>query len=237
MLFSLQHAARRIFLPLIDFFYPPVCLCCNKLLPDGREHVCEQCWNSIRRVEKDLELYQETRGKLLASGTIDDLVASFVFEKEGSFQHIAHGLKYAGVQSLGIELGRRLGGVINDWGLRADYLVPIPLHKRKLRERGYNQAELIARGVGAETRIPVRADLVHRNRFTQTQTALSMEERHKNVKGAFEIRSLDESVIKDKTFILIDDVITTGATIEACGHELREEGATCIIAASSALAQ
>jgi len=188
-------------------------------------------------VERGLELYQETRAKLLASGAIDELVASFVFEKEGSFQHIAHALKYSGVQSLGIELGRRLGGVINDWGLRADYVVPIPLHKRKLRERGYNQAELIARGVSAATGIPVRSGIVGRKRFTQTQTALSLEERQKNVKDAFELKVSDFSEVRDKTFVLIDDVITTGATIEACGRELREAGATCIIAASSALAQ
>jgi ComF family protein len=237
MFTSLHRTARRIFLPLLDFFYPPVCLACNKLMPDGRDHVCEECWSSIRTVQKDLALYQETRGKLLASGVIDDLAASFVFEKEGSFQHIAHALKYSGIQSLGLELGRRLGEVINAWDLRADALVPIPLHKRKLRERGYNQAELIARGVSSVTKIPVRAGLVGRKRFTQTQTALSSEERQKNVKGAFELNVSDFSQIRDRTFILIDDVITTGSTIEACARELRRAGAVRVIAASSALAQ
>jgi ComF family protein len=237
MFASLNQTARRVFLPLLDFFYPPVCLSCNQLLPDGRQHVCDQCWNSIQRVERSLELYQETRGKLFASGAVDELVASFVFEKGGSFQHIAHALKYSGVQSLGIELGHRLGGVIIDWGLRADYVVPIPLHKRKLRERGYNQAELIARGVSVATSIPVKTGIVLRKRFTQTQTALSLEERQKNVKDAFELRVSDFSDIRDKAFILVDDVITTGATIEACGRELRQAGASCIIAASSALAQ
>jgi ComF family protein len=237
MFTSLHRTARRIFLPLLDFFYPPVCLACNKLMPDGRDHVCEECWSSIRTVQKDLALYQETRGKLLASGVIDDLAASFVFEKEGSFQHIAHALKYSGIQSLGLELGRRLGEVINAWDLRADALVPIPLHKRKLRERGYNQAELIARGVSTSTKIPVRAGLVGRKRFTQTQTALSSEERQKNVKGAFELNISDFSQIRDRTFILIDDVITTGSTIEACARELRRAGAVRVIAASSALAQ
>jgi ComF family protein len=237
MFTSLHRTARRIFLPLLDFFYPPVCLACNKLMPDGRDHVCEECWSSIRTVQKDLALYQETRGKLLASGVIDDLAASFVFEKEGSFQHIAHALKYSGIQSLGLELGRRLGEVINAWDLRADALVPIPLHKRKLRERGYNQAELIARGVSTSTKIPVRAGLVGRKRFTQTQTALSSEERQKNVRGAFELNISDFSQIRDRTFILIDDVITTGSTIEACARELRRAGAVRVIAASSALAQ
>ena len=77
----LHRTARRVILPLLDFFYPPVCLSCNKLMADGLERVCEECWSSIRTVHKDLELYQETRGKLLASGGIDDLAASFVFEQ------------------------------------------------------------------------------------------------------------------------------------------------------------
>ena len=237
MLSPLQHGIRRVFLPLLDFFYPPVCPSCNKLLPDGQQHVCEECWNSIRTVDQHLGLYQETRSKLLASGVIDDLVASFVFEKEGAFQHVAHALKYSGVQSLGIELGRRLGAVINDWGLRADCLVPVPLHKQKLRERGYNQAELIARGVSVATGIPVNARIVLRKRFTQTQTALSLEERQKNVKDAFGLRDSIFVQISGRSFILIDDVITTGATVEACARELRRAGASRIVAASSALAQ
>lgn len=206
-------------------------------MTDGQEHVCEDCWSSIRKVQRDLDLYRETRAKLLASGVIDDLAASFVFEKEGSFQHIAHALKYSGIQSLGIELGRRLGEVINMWDIRADALVPIPLHKRKLRERGYNQAEMIARGVSTWTKIPVATRLVTRQRFTQSQTNLSLEERQKNVSDAFGLNVSDSSEVRDKTFILIDDVITTGATIEACGRELRRAGASRIIAASSALAQ
>ena len=230
-------AFRGLTNSILDFFYPPVCLSCRKLLIDGQRHVCEQCWDSIEPIRRDLELYQETRHKLCVSGTVDELVAAFVFEKEGAFQHIAHALKYSDYQSLGVELGKRLGGVVNAWGVGGDYLVPIPLHRRKLRERGYNQAELIARGLSEVTNIPVRADLVRRKKFTQTQTMLSLEERKKNLDDAFEVRASDLSEIRGKTFILIDDIITTGATIESCGRELRAAGATRLIAASSALAR
>jgi ComF family protein len=126
---------------------------------------------------------------------------------------------------------------MNVWGVTGDYLVPIPLHRRKLRERGYNQAELIAGGMCEVTGIPVRSDLVRRMKFTQTQTMLSLEERKKNMDDAFEVRASELRQIKGKTVILIDDIITTGATIESCGRELRQAGATKIIAASSALAQ
>jgi ComF family protein len=230
--------AGRVFLrSILDFIYPPLCVSCSKLLVDGEKLVCEECWRSVQIVHLDLGLYQETRSKLVASGVVDDLVSAFVFTKEGALQHIAHALKYTGYQSIGLELGRRVGSVILAQKIQADYIVPIPLHTRKLRERGYNQAELIARGASEVTGIPVRADLVRRSRFTQSQTTLSIDERKKNVEDAFEIDPRKGDAIEGRSFILLDDVITTGATIEACGRALREAGASHVIAASSALAQ
>jgi ComF family protein len=229
-------AFRGLTNSILDFFYPPVCLSCRKLLIDGQRHVCEQCWDSIEPIRRDLELYQETRHKLCVSGTVDELVASFVFEKEGAFQHIAHALKYTGFQSIGIELGKRVGGIMNSWNVRADCLIPIPLHKRKLRERGFNQAELIARGASEVAGIPLRTDLVRRKKFTQSQTTLSLEERNKNVDDAFEIVPYRSAEVENKSFIVIDDVITTGSTILACANALRTAGAARIVAASAALA-
>jgi len=237
MLRTLTNVSSRFFTPLLDFFYPPTCLSCGILLSDGERHVCSTCWASIKLVHPGLELYLDTRAKLLASRMIDDLVAAFVFEKEGTFQHIAHALKYTGFQSIGLELGKKVGEAMNSWRVRADCLIPIPLHRRKLRERGFNQAELIACGASAITGIPVCADLVRRTRFTQTQTTLSLDERAKNVKDAFEIVPDGMPVVRGKSCILIDDVITTGSTIVACAHQLRAAGAERVIAASSALAE
>lgn len=237
MLRTLARVSNRLFTPFLDFFYPPTCLSCGALLSDGQRHVCSGCWDSIQLVRPELELYQETRAKLLASGMIDDLVAAFVFEKEGAFQHIAHALKYTGFQSIGFELGKKVGEAMNSWGVRADLLVPIPLHRRKLRERGFNQAELIARGASALTGIPVRTDLIWRTKFTQTQTTLSLDERAKNVRDAFEIPAEGTPSVQGKACILVDDVITTGSTIVACARELRAAGAKRTIAVSSALAE
>ena len=146
-------------------------------------------------------------------------------------------MKYEGFEKLGVWLGRELGRAIGSAGQRADGLIPIPLHKRKFRERGYNQAELIARGVSEEIGIPVRTDLVRRWRFTETQTQLSLEQRQKNMEDAFEIVSDNQTEVSGKEYLIVDDVITTGATITSCARELVGAGALRVIAASSALAR
>lgn len=233
----LRSAYRFIVTPFLDFVFPPICVSCNQVLSDSSQRVCDKCWNSIQRVTRDHPLYLETRAKLTESGTVSDLVSEFVFEKEGAFQHVAHALKYSGYESVGRELGRRIGVTMKEWGISADGLIPIPLHKVKQRERGYNQAELIARGISKSTGIPVRTDLVHRKKHTQTQTQLSLEERRINVEDAFEIDRRSLPALADKTFILVDDVITTGATIQACARELIRAGSSTVIAASAALAQ
>ncbi len=233
----LRSAYRLLVAPFIDFVFPPLCVVCNRVLSDGAQRVCDNCWNSIQRVSRDLPLYCDTRAKLLESGTVCDLVSVFVFEKEGPFQHIAHALKYRGYESVGIELGRRIGLTVNEWGLAADGLIPIPLHRVKRRERGYNQAELIAKGISQSTGIPLRTDIVRRKRHTQTQTQLNLEQRQANMEGAFEVNHAPSASVAGRTLILVDDVITTGATIESCARELRKAGASAVIAASAALAQ
>jgi ComF family protein len=218
---------------LLDFFYPPSCLSCQSPRQEGQSHVCSGCWQRIGKVHSSHELYVETHTKLLETSLVDGLIAVFVFEKDGVFQHIAHALKYEGYESLGLELGKRLGESILGSGQKADGLLPIPLHKRKLRERGYNQAELIALGASEVSGIPVRSDILRRQKYTQTQTKLTIEERMKNMQDAF-------GVVKDVSgmhLIVVDDVITTGSTIIFCAKELKAAGASRVVAASAALAK
>lgn len=237
MRFHLKGSLRSFFNSIIDFIYPPLCLSCQRLLEHGGDYVCPECWNAIPVVRRGSSLYSDTADKLLASGVVDDLISLYVFEKEGVFQLIAHNLKYSGVQALGLELGRRLGKIVMEQGIRADAIIPVPLHRRKLRERGYNQAELIGTGVSEVTGIPVNANIVRRAKYTTTQTTLSLEERQKNMEGAFEVTPGTEFQTEGKIFIVIDDVITTGATIVACAAPLCAHGAASVIGGSSALAE
>jgi ComF family protein len=237
MSLNLMGSLRSFFASIIDFIYPPLCLSCQRLLEHGGEYVCQDCWNSIQSATRESPLFNETSDKLVASGVIDGLVSLYVFEKEGAFQVIVHNLKYSGIQVLGIELGRRLGKVVVDRGIHADAVIPVPLHRRKLRERGYNQAELIARGLSEISGIPVWCDLIHRKKYTKTQTQLSLTERRANMEDAFEVVPFKTCDAKDKTFIVIDDVVTTGSTMIACASALRASGALGVMGASAALAE
>ncbi len=234
MAHRIRENLRKLLDAVLDFVYPPLCISCGRLLDSGREHVCPDCWSAIKRASRGLPLYIETRGKLVASGVVDELVSLFVFEKEGPLQSIVHALKYSGIQEVGVELGRRLATVIQEAGIHADAVVPVPLHKRKLRERGFNQSLLIARGITEVLGIPVRADLVRRTRWTQTQTALSKEDRKQNVENAF---ACGDTELQGCCVIVVDDVVTTGATIVSCGQALTKAGASRIVAASAAIAQ
>jgi len=234
---NILKLTNRLTSPLLDFLYPPVCIACNKPLPDGNQKVCNNCWKTIPRVTKYLPLYQETRAKLLSGSNISDLVSCFVFEKEGHFQHIAHALKYKEYKSIGVELGIQIGEVLKEWNLEVDILIPVPLHRIKQRERGYNQAEFIARGIESVIGKPVVSNALRRIRHTQTQTKLNIEERRKNMEYAFELTPYSSSILPEKKCLLVDDVITTGATTNSCAQAILSAGAVRIIAASAALAQ
>jgi ComF family protein len=136
-----------------------------------------------------------------------------------------------------VDLGLRLGDVLKEWGLEVDILIPVPLHHIKHRERGYNQSEFIANGVASVIDKPVVLNAVRRVRHTQTQTKLTIEERQKNMHQAFERIPRVSNILSGKKCLLVDDVITTGATTNACAQALLSAGAVKIVAASAALAK
>jgi ComF family protein len=217
----------------LDFVFPPVCIVCGRLLERRRSPVCDPCWHSIPRIDTASFLYSDLRDRLRQEG-VDDLVSTFVFEKGGAFQHIAHALKYQSFIRLGEELGSRLGAAILAYDLQTELVMPVPLHRIKLRERGFNQAESIARGVARVANIPLETKAVRRKRHTRTQTLLSIDERRENMADAF--ASVRNGLVEGKSVLLVDDVITTGSTTSACARALRNAGAARIIAASAALA-
>ncbi len=228
-----------LFYALRDFVYPPVCRTCDTLLENGADQICLSCWGSFRPVVPADDVWNETVRTLREDAVADDFISCYLFEKEGKLQEAVHLLKYSGVRSIGRRLGRDLGTALSDnphFG-GADFLVPVPLHRTKKRERGYNQSELICEGMAECLRIPVVPDLLVRTRHTRSQTQLTRGERKENVYGAFACNPRCRMTAEGAAVILVDDVITTAATVTACAAVLRAGGASCIIAASVALAR
>jgi ComF family protein len=235
----LSRVSYALLKPILDFVYPPVCFVCDELLTEGEHVVCLTCWNSFSRITSTHPTWVEIGEKFATEGVVDGLLSWALFEKEGRFQEVIHLLKYQGIQSVGVRFGQEIGRLIADNAVfsEAEYVIPVPLHKVKKRERGYNQSELICAGISGATGITSHPAMMIRKKYTQTQTKLDVAQRKENVADAFIVNPKFVHDIRGKTFILVDDLITTGSTINACAKVLKENGAVNVYAASVALAR
>jgi ComF family protein len=204
---------------LLHFFFPHTCCGCgNDILPEDStlclhclHHLPETCfeWHPSNPVEKMFW----GRLPLMAAS------AQFYFTKESLVQHLMHLLKYKGNKELGIQLGRIMGEQLKKSGrFRADALIPLPLYPAKEKRRGYNQATVLCEGMSQVMQVPVLDQAVQRPEHTETQTKKGRVERWKNMEGKFILS--DPGSLRNKQVILVDDVVTTGATLESCGLEL-----------------
>jgi Predicted amidophosphoribosyltransferases len=236
---SLYRLLQAVAGPARDFVFPPLCFSCNARLIDTESRVCDSCWQSIEHVHSDDDTVQILRERFSAEGFVDEFYSCYYFEEKGAFQQLVHSLKYNAMTLFGVELGRHIGVTLkeNIDVHSIDAIVPIPLHKLKQRERGYNQSEFICKGISAIIQRPVASTLVKRSKNTVSQTHLSADERKKNVGRAFEIHPAKKGFVRAKTFLVVDDVITTGSTIQAVAKVLKDAGAAKVIAASAALAK
>ena len=228
-----------LFRPLLDFIFPPVCHLCNELLRDGGKVLCGACRSLFVSVDERHPVWLSLSARLREDGPVEGLLSCYVFEKKGKLQEAMHLLKYRGITSLGVAFGEEIGNhMLRSGQFRgADVLIPVPLHKSKQRERGYNQCECICRGISHVTGIPLVTGALLRSRNTASQTSLRHDERKANVGGAFRVRKPRAPDIAGKKCILVDDVITTGSTLSACAGVLRANGASKIFAASAAIAE
>lgn len=219
---------------LINLFYPQVCPACGNLLTYNEETICISCRYLLPKT-----LYEKNPDNPLSQyflGQVDfhAVTAEFFFSKTGKVQQLLHQLKYQGNKDAGFFLGQQIGESIKNTELfqNIDYLVPIPLHPKKEYLRGYNQSYIIAQGVEDKTKIPIIKDCLYRKVFTSTQTKKSREERWENVKDIFDIKN--DNLLINKHILLIDDVLTTGATLLAAGKVLSKIPNIKISAATAA---
>ena len=222
---------KNIFGSTVHLFYPHVCTGCGSDLLEENNLLCLRCIHDLPHTgfanqhDNPVEKYFWGRLPLLAGHS------EFYFAKEFLIQHLIHQLKYRGDTKIGFYLGELMGmSMMKSFRFNTvDALIPLPLYADKERRRGYNQAAVICNGISSVMNLPVLNDHVIRKHATETQTRKHRTERWENVKGSFQV--VRESVLQHKHLLLVDDVVTTGATLEACGSVLLEvENVTLSIA-------
>ena len=214
----------------MGIIYPRLCAACGNVLYYNERVLCLKCYTDLPRTGYHVHNENEVARLFWGRIPVRNATSFILFNKVSRYRSILHELKYRGQPLVGIEMGRLFGLELKDTPYAvADLIHPVPLHPYKLRRRGYNQSELIARGMAEILGIPVLTDLVARISKTGTQTRKSRYDRWENVRNAFSV--CHPEALLNKHVLLVDDVITTGATIEACAEAfLSVEGVTVSIA-------
>ena len=209
-----SKAKRYLVEPIYNFVFPPLCLFCKKELQRGRRIICPDCFNNLDYLSPILV---ESLKEEIPNPYFTELFILYPFNAE--FQQLVHLLKYQRYLTIAKYFARELAQKVysNDY----DLITAVPLHKVRERERGYNQSDLIGKELGLAIDVEFDKKILKRNRNTVTQTKLSRKERNENVKGVFTCKT----DVQNKKILLIDDVVTTGSTLNACAAELKKSGA------------
>ncbi|MGE0007341.1 MAG: ComF family protein [Parvibaculaceae bacterium] len=221
----------------LDWLIPPQCLACRGEVAEA-SGLCVRCWSKLSFIEPPfcdrLAIpfpYDQGQGALSAAALADpppweQARAAVLFDDAA--QGLVHALKYRDRHEAGILMARLMRRAGADLLAGADGVVPVPLHRFRLWRRRYNQSAILARHVAKASGTPFRPRLLRRLRATRSQTGLDREERRRNVRDAFIVPEEAGPLVAGKSFVLIDDVRTTGATLEACTKALRKAGAARI---------
>lgn len=223
---------RGLWQDMAHLLFPQVCVCCQKTLYPTEKYLCLHCIHGLPLLDKD---NGQAFFKLAGRVHLQEAYGYLRFNKSGKTQRLLHTLKYGDQPHLGIYLGNRFGLSLQEKVRPAiDCLIPIPLHPSRQAVRGYNQAETIAQGLSDSLQIPLNTTCLARTREGLTQTRKGRVARLNTMVNCFEL--LDNSALQGKHVGLVDDVITTGATFEACCLALETVGVGAISVFSLAVA-
>lgn len=209
---------------IADFFFPRTCRVCGKVLLHNEEYLCMQCMIDMPRTDfvsnPDNAMAQLFYGKL----PVERAAAYFYFAKGSDYRRLIHLIKYRGEKECGSYLGMMMARECMSSGFfdGIDYIVPVPLHRKKELERGYNQSEWIAQGVADEAGVPLCTDALVCHTHRESQTRKGIYERYLATREVFEL--LPDTPLVGANVLLVDDVVTTGATLLACGEALLQGG-------------
>lgn len=211
---------KELLSDFLNLIYPNVCTVCGCPLLKEEEAICSECIYKLPKTR--FHLIQDNKAQKLFWGKVNVEFASsfFYFQKGTVSQKVLHHLKYKGGKEIGKQLGKQFGAELKkvEQLKDIDYIIPVPLHKNKFKKRGYNQSEMIANGLSEILNIPVETSNLLRVIENPTQTKKGTYERWENTSGVFALS--DQHLFKNKHILLVDDVLTTGATVEACINAL-----------------
>lgn len=205
---------------LIDLFYPKVCAGCDAFLLHGERSICSACRHDIPLTNHHLNLQNDAYIKFYGRLPVEFVAAMMYFHNKGIVQQIIHNLKYRGQLHVGEVVGQWYASQLCKLDICAtfDQIIPVPLHKRRLRERGYNQVMPFASALSHTLGVPLNDHLLVRNVYSKTQTKKNLLGRSDVNKSIFDVQFTADD--HNRHFVLVDDVLTTGSTLEACGRAL-----------------
>lgn len=211
-----------MFKSLINLFFPEVCAGCNAFLLSGENVICTGCRHHIPQTHHHLnpenEAYQKFYGKL----PVEFVATMCYFHKKGIVQEIIHKLKYKGHEEIGTAIGSWYSQDLKTIGVisEIDEIIPVPLHKKRLHERGYNQVTAFGKALSENLGIPYNENLLVRAVYSKTQTKKDRSGRSMSNRSVFDVSFSENN--HNKHYLIIDDVLTTGSTLEACGRAIQK---------------
>ncbi len=222
---------------LLNLFFPKVCYACTTLLADNERHICTVCRHGLPVTNYHFEDNDTVKKILYGRQKIEEATALLKFHKRGIVQQLLHNLKYKGHDVISEVLGEWLGNELKsvEKYKAVDLVIPVPLHKRKLRKRGYNQVAKFGHEIAKALNVPYLDNVLIKTSTTKTQVFKKRIARWNNFEEVFTIKNLD--LIKGKHILLVDDIITTGATMEACANVLNKAENIKISIATMAIAE
>jgi len=209
---------------VLQILFPHVCSGCGSDILNEQSMLCMRCISELPETNFHMHANNPVEKIFWGRLSLVSATAQYYFSKETRMQRLMHQFKYKGNKDLGKQLGYLMGSDLlqSNRFKNIDALVPLPLFAAKEKRRGYNQATVLCEGIAEIMKVDIFRDIVRRTRHTDTQTKKGRVERWMNIEGKFEL--INPEKIRNRNILLVDDVITTGATLEACGQELLKAG-------------
>lgn len=219
-----------------DFLSPRHCLVCNIYIGNNSRRnnfICNKCYDNMPFADDKSVILNRFKSNFAENSAISEATSLISINSNNNYLEIIHALKYLKFKSVAADFGEMLGDRIKiDNLLNYDYVLPIPIHTAKRRERGFNQSDLIAESLSQNLAMDMSTEIIYRNKYTTTQTLLNKSGRMNNMINVFSVKSKD--LVKNKSFLLVDDVLTTGSTINSAAIALLDAGASSVGAATIA---